>query len=74
MKRIEMTALACAAAFVLLAILRICGIVKISWWLVTLPLWLPTAAVALIAISMIAMIAYQSRKEAKQKEGGDYEH
>lgn len=40
--------------FVILLILKIAGLINISWWLITMPLWiLPATVISIIAIILI---------------------
>lgn len=36
------------AIFIVLLVLKLGGVLKISWWLVTLPLWFGLAVVAIV--------------------------
>lgn len=43
----------CGAAFLVLLILKLCGLIAWSWWWVTAPLWIPLVLVALIVATFI---------------------
>lgn len=47
------TGLMLFAIFALLVILRLSGIIACSWWIITLPLWLPIAFLILLGIALI---------------------
>lgn len=44
------------AAFIMLAVLRLCHIINWSWWLVTAPLWGGTLLLISIFVSMMLFI------------------
>lgn len=47
------TGLLLFAIFALLVILRLSGIIACSWWIVTMPLWLPIVFIILLGIALI---------------------
>lgn len=47
-------------------VLKLCGIITWSWWVVLLPLEIPIAICVVIALIMILCVRYQDNKRIKQ--------
>ena len=49
-----------SSLFVVFLILKLCGVIKWSWWWVTSPLWIPIAIVMIIvAVAFCVMYFYK---------------
>jgi hypothetical protein len=48
--------------FAVLAVLKLIGVIAWSWWLVTVPLWLPAVGALCLVIVFFTLIGYYYRK------------
>lgn len=48
--------------FVVLAMLRITGIIALSWWWVTAPVWAPVALALILMIVFFGAIGYYAKQ------------
>lgn len=48
--------------FVILAVLRITGIIALPWWWITAPIWAPAALALILVIVFFVMIGYYAKQ------------
>lgn len=68
MRRIDRAVSVFTIIFLVLLLLKICGLFDIPWVVVVMPLWVPTAAVTVLALiaKVTKLIVSFGRKRKKQ--------